>query len=294
MTDDEIGSAHDKRRLRPYRLGFAVTAMLLLAIVVMLPFSVASIVDDVMGPTTGKVFPLIKRPGMPTVSAFTRLHVGVTAIDETHQFATLRVSGHHTCTECAWTDRVLFVSLASDEGDAEGLPPSTSVTLPASSEGVSKLVELPVRGFPIRYPFDRYDMVLAVALQRIYPDGRVETLSIDETPRHLALSIQELPAEPADVGARACRLGQPPGPRGPRTLRRRLSHLLRAAALPPRAGRPDRAADRVGCGVLGLACGRSTISSSTPARWSWESGVFARSSRPQTSTTSPRSTSPCP
>jgi len=192
MADDEIGTAHDKRRLRPYRFGFAVTAMLLLAIVVTLPFSLASIVDDVMGPTTGKVFPLIKRPGMPTVSAFTRLHVGVTAIDETHQFATLRVSGHHTCTECAWTDRVLFVSLASDEGDAEGLPPSTSVTLPASSEGVSKLVELPVRGFPIRYPFDRYDMVLAVALQRIYPDGRVETLSIDETPRHLALSIQEL------------------------------------------------------------------------------------------------------
>jgi hypothetical protein len=64
---------------------------------------------------------------------------------------------------------------------------------------------LPLRGFPIRYPCDRYDVIVAVALQRVYPDGRIETLSPEQTPRHLSLSLQELlpsllmsPPEPVD------------------------------------------------------------------------------------------------
>ena len=200
--------ATEKRRLRPYRLGFVATAMLLVAIAATLPFSLTSILDDVMGPPTGKVFALMKAPRTEMAPSFSRLHVAVTAIDETHLFATLRVSGHHTCSQCGWTDRALFVSLASDDGDAEGLPPSASVTLPASGEGVSKLVELPLRGFPIRYPYDRYDMILGVAMQRIYSDGRIETVSPEQTPRHLSLSLQELlpsllmsAPEPVDAAA---------------------------------------------------------------------------------------------
>ena len=145
-----------------------------------------------LGPATGKVFPLMKHPRTSMAPTFSRLHLAVISIDETRLSATLRVSGHHTCSDCAWTDRVLFVSLASDDGDAEGLPPSTIVPLPASSEGVSKLIELPLRGFPIRYPFDRYDMILAVALQRVYPNGRIETISPEQTPQYLSLSLQEL------------------------------------------------------------------------------------------------------
>lgn len=192
--------------------------MLLLGIVVTLPFSLASIVDDVLGPATGRVFPLLKQPRSQMEGSFTRLHIAVTGIDETRLLATLRVSGHHTCpAPCGWQDRVVLVSLASDDGDAEGLPPSAALTLPASTEGVSKAIELPVRGYPIRYPFDQYDFVLAVALQRIYPDGRVETLSPAETPRHLSLSLQELlPSQlmssPQPVDAAALRAPDDPLP----------------------------------------------------------------------------------
>ena len=189
---DEIAGANNQRRVKQYRAGFAITAMLLLAIAVTLPFSLASMVDDVLGPSTGMVFPLMKHPRASMAPTFSRLHLAVTSIDETRLTATVRVSGHNTCSSCAWTDRILFVSLASDDLDAEGMPPSTIVALPPSAEGVAKLVELPLRGFPIRYPFDRYDMVVAVALQRVYPDGRIETLSPEQTPRHLSLSIQEL------------------------------------------------------------------------------------------------------
>jgi hypothetical protein len=61
VADDEIAGATEKRYLKQYRMGFAVTAMLLLAIAVTLPFSLASMVDDVLGPATGKVFPLMKQ-----------------------------------------------------------------------------------------------------------------------------------------------------------------------------------------------------------------------------------------
>jgi hypothetical protein len=215
VTDDKAAGADDKRYLKQYRLGFAVTAMLLLAIAVTLPFSVASIVDHVLGPATGKVFPLMKHPRTSLAPTFTRLHVAVISIDETRLSATLRVSGHHTCSDCAWTDRVLFVSLASDDAEAEGLPPSMSVTLPASSEGVSKVIELPLRGFPIRYPFDRYDMTVAVALQRVYPDGRIEMISPEQTPQHLSLSLQELlpsllMSAPEPVDAEALRSPEDP------------------------------------------------------------------------------------
>ena len=205
-----------RKRLQQYRLGFAITAMLLLGIAVMLPFSLASIIDDVLGPATGRIFPLMKGPTGERPVQISRLHVAVTSIDETRLLATLRVSGHHTCApECVAQNRIVFVSVSSDDADAEGLPPSASITLPASSEGVSKVIQLPVRGFPIRYPFDRYEMVLAVGLERIYPDGRVEAISPADTPRRLSLSLQELlpsqlMSEPVPVDPRSLRMEEDP------------------------------------------------------------------------------------
>ena len=54
VADDKAAGANDKRYLRQYRLGFAATAMLLLAIAVTLPFSLASIVEThPLGPHRG-------------------------------------------------------------------------------------------------------------------------------------------------------------------------------------------------------------------------------------------------
>ncbi len=55
---------------------------------------------------------------------------------------------------------------------------------------MSESIRLPVRGIPIRYPFDRYHLDLGIALQRVYPDGRVAAVGTDLTPRHLLLTIQ--------------------------------------------------------------------------------------------------------
>jgi hypothetical protein len=190
------------RQLR-YRLAFFVTALVTLALVVTLPFSVKSVVDDVLGPATGRVIPITPRePGRPdTVLAdrlrsrdqnYTKLHLAVTSIDEVQLLATLRLSGHHRCAGCAWSRRVLLVALSDDDTEADGLPPSTAIKLAAGDVEISETVQLPLRGHPIHYPFDRYQMVLGIAYQRIYPGGTPQTLSRAQDGDHLFLSLREL------------------------------------------------------------------------------------------------------
>ncbi len=95
-----------------YRVAFVGSAMLMLGIVVTLPFSLASVVDDVVGPATGRVLPLLRVPPAAIAADHSRLHVAVTELDEVQLLATLRVSGHHVCeAACPWRDRLLFVAV---------------------------------------------------------------------------------------------------------------------------------------------------------------------------------------
>ena len=203
-------AASDPRSQRQYRIAFVGTALLLLGIIVTLPFSLASVVDEVLGPATGKVIPLLRVPPAALAPVHSRLHLAVTHIDEIKLLASLRASGHHTCgSACPWRHRLVLVSIGTSDDGAEGLPPSASILLPDTSEAVSETVELPISGVPIRYPFDRYRLVLGIALQRVYPDGRVETLTSDEASRQLQLTIQErlsrrgmsapVPIDPGDL-----------------------------------------------------------------------------------------------
>jgi hypothetical protein len=146
-----------------YRIAFVAATMLLLGIIVTLPFSLGGVVDEVLGPATGRIIPLIRAPAAALAPSHTRLHLAVIAVDEVRLVATLRVSGHHTCSvPCTTKDRLLFVSIAQEDGEAEGLPPSARIALPEANDAVSETIQLPVRGFPIRYPFDSYHLVLHV------------------------------------------------------------------------------------------------------------------------------------
>ena len=179
-------------RQRRYRVAFFVTALVALGIVVTLPFSVKSVVDDVLGPVAGRVIQ-IRPPGSGPIEALhTKLHLAVIGIDEVQLAATIRVAGDHRCPGCSWKNRVLLVALAEDDAAANGLPPSASITLAPNDVEVSETVQLPLRGHPIHYPFDRYHLMLGVAYQRVDPDGRLETLSAEQARGHLILSLQEL------------------------------------------------------------------------------------------------------
>lgn len=150
----------DPRLRRWYRVAFVATAMLLVGIVVTLPFSLASVLDEILGLTTGKVLPLLRPDRAALAPVHSRLHLAVTEVDEVHLVATFRLSGHRTCgARCPWRDRLLFVSAQPGDVAAEGLPPSAIITLPETTETVTETFQLPLSGVPIRYPFDGYRLI---------------------------------------------------------------------------------------------------------------------------------------
>src|SRR4029453_5634217 len=93
---------------------------------------------------------------------------------------------------CAWRPQLRLVAVAEGAPTAHGLPPSVAVTLAPTDMAVSEMVQLPLRGHPVRYPFDEYRLVLGVVSLRVYPGGRREVLSADQADHQLFLSFQEL------------------------------------------------------------------------------------------------------
>src|SRR4029453_3554715 len=108
-----------------YRIAFFVTALVVLGLIVTLPFSVKTVVDDVLGPAPGRVIQLMPQSGPPAPN-HVNLHLAVTSIDEVQLFATIRLSGHHVCAGCAWSHRVLLVAITSDDAEAAAGAPSRS------------------------------------------------------------------------------------------------------------------------------------------------------------------------
>ena len=189
--DRETGRVPAEAPPLKYRVGFFLTGLVVLSIVVTLPFSLKSVVDDLLGPATGRVVKLTR--GRPNAEHpnHTKLHLAFVSIDESALTVNIRVSGHHRCDQCDWNDRVLFVAITDDDIDADGMPPSASVTLLQNNAQLSQLIQLPVRGHPIRYPFDNYDIVIGVVLQRLR-GNEVQTLNATEASGNLFLSVQEL------------------------------------------------------------------------------------------------------
>ena len=231
------------RQLR-YRVAFFVTALVAVGLVVTLPFSVKSVVDDVLGSVTGRVIQITPRGSGPPESDHTKLHLAVIAIDEVQLVATIRVAGHHQCPGCTLKNRVLLVALAGDDADANGLPPSAAVTLAPNDVEVSD-----DGAAPRAWPSD------SLSVRPLPPDAR-----------------GSLPARPSgwDAGDPVGSTGPGPPvsrpgtaaperhggaipPRHPRRalqrrslrVRRRLRGDLRAAPLPARARRDARAPDRL-------------------------------------------------
>jgi hypothetical protein len=196
LTDRAPEETQAPARPLRYRIAFFLTALLVLSLLVTLPFSVKSVVDDILGPAMGRVHPVAPW-GVPEAvrgsgQNYTKLHLALIAVDEVGLLATIRVSGHHRCVGCAWSHRVRVVAVGGDDASAEGLPPSAAITLGPMDMTVSDTVQLPLRGHPIHYPFDRYEMAFAVSYQRLYPDGKREFIPGDKADDHLFLSVQEL------------------------------------------------------------------------------------------------------
>jgi hypothetical protein len=188
-----LAEDHPSGPLWPHRLAFVLIAAILLGMVVVLPLALTSVMDDILEPPEGEIYPLPIAPGVPPAPTNARLHLSLVDLDEGRLQVTVRVSGHLACQDaCGFADRVVLFSLGTNEALTAGMPPSAPINLSSTHRVITDTVTLPVRGNPTRYPFDTYELWLAVGLARVYPDGTVQGLTRDQAAGHLFVTIQDL------------------------------------------------------------------------------------------------------
>jgi hypothetical protein len=184
-----------------HKVALVLIGTLLLFTLAVLPFAVKGVVSDLVQPQSAQIYHLTPRD-TPPAATHSRLHIDLITLDEWQGAVRMRVAGTHICQPaCAWNDRILFVSTFGHGEQLGGLPPSAAVTFPPTAMETTQLIELPMTGQPIRYPFDAYQLGLGVILQRVFPDGSVQGLSPEQARGHLFLSVHPyLQREIMEVG----------------------------------------------------------------------------------------------
>jgi hypothetical protein len=162
----------------------------MLAIIALLPFAFASLIEYVARPQSGHIYSLIDQSIEPA-SNHARLHLDVLSLDEWSRTIQVRVAGSHVCdTPCTQTDQVTFVASPESGDVAEGLPPSDGVSFPPNGTRVTQTITLPVVGQPILFPFDTYRLGLGVMFENVPREGRARVLNAKESQGHLYLTLQ--------------------------------------------------------------------------------------------------------
>src|ERR671932_2326341 len=202
----------EQQRIRlGHRIGFAVITTLLLFILVSLPLALSSVAQELLQPQA-RFGAALFDPTIPPAETHSRLTVDLIDLNEWEQTVKIQVSGIHVChPACSWNDRFLFVSALdglSLDPEREGLPPAQSVTIPPTAQDLNQDITLPLTGYPIRYPFDSYQLGLGVIMQRVFADGSVQNLSPAEAAGHLSLHLaNHLPRmimhEPSPINAQS-------------------------------------------------------------------------------------------
>jgi hypothetical protein len=196
VGDGPPGAAPPPVQRRP-RAAFVAGVIMLGITIVLLPIAIGSIFVELVLPAEAAVYFLGDQPprAVPGTAAAPRatatyLNIAVVAIDEAKGLATLRISGNRACgVGCPHLQLALY-SLSGVLARRVGLPPSATINLPPDTQQVSATVELPVGGQPSRYPFDTYDLVLAVDVQSIQPDGSVMPIRPETHGVQAYLSLQ--------------------------------------------------------------------------------------------------------
>jgi hypothetical protein len=179
------------------RLALLVTAVLVAAVLVLLPRTLLSLVTELLGAPVQTLYEVTPertivavRPERRTQSAI-NANIVVAGIDEATRLATLRVSGNRACSPTCPARKLVFFAVQDDAAERRALPSSATVTLAENRALLSDTVHLPVRGQPTLYPFDTYQLWLGVAAFEEEPDGTEHPLRSDEMDRNLQVTLQE-------------------------------------------------------------------------------------------------------
>lgn len=149
-----------------YRVALVISLALAVAGIVMLPFVAHSMYLALTVERNATLYdlnsgePLDPEAVDPGGNQY--LSISVMSIDPATGALTLAISGNRSCPGECGSLRLSFLSLDQDAAQRRGLSPFATVVLGANETIFSQSITLPIRGTPVRYPFDRYEIWLGL------------------------------------------------------------------------------------------------------------------------------------
>lgn len=179
MSDESVAvtsPVHASRR-GWFRLALAVSVLLMLAVVIMLPLAIRSM-REVLGRTSTPFYNMVTGEPMTREAAQAAqentfyMNIGIVEVDEVAGQLTLAVSGNRFCVATCWSETITLASLDDDADERRGVPPFATIVLNTTDRVFSESVQLPMEGLPILYPYDVYHLGLGLSIEAFAEDGR--------------------------------------------------------------------------------------------------------------------------
>jgi hypothetical protein len=151
--------------------------------VVLIPFAAASMISAVRHPADERSYQVVSAPG-----ARIRINLAIVGLDEASHTLTIRASGYHGCP-CPAADRLRLFSVAADQANSDGPPPSADIDLGSDPSQIDTTVTLADDGSLSGYPFDRYHTDLGLALYHVDKSGTEVPVASRLAGGELAVSV---------------------------------------------------------------------------------------------------------
>lgn len=178
-----------KAKTRARRIIVTFVAMIVLTIIVLLPFTLKDVLADILEQTNPVFY--ISDPSMSIPEQHTKLNLDIVSVNEWEGTIKINASAYDSCTKnCDWQNKILLVSVVENHNDPGIVSPSKAITFSSSERDVSQVIELPIFGDPIRYPFDEYRIRLGIILERVYLDGKVVRFEPEEAQKQFLVTAQ--------------------------------------------------------------------------------------------------------
>lgn len=179
-----------------YRVALLFTIILVVFVLIALPLAIGSMFGTLFGTTENAYYDL--KTGQPlTVDEVegsqqdrTYLNLGLADLDMDSLSLSLVASGHRQCRgECPELDLLL---LSLDPSPVRrGMAPSALLHIDTAIDVFTQEVELPIDGNPSLYPFDGYDIQLAIAGYSVNAAGTPTALTRANFDDNLEISVQD-------------------------------------------------------------------------------------------------------
>lgn len=169
-----------------HTVSYVLVGLLALAVTVSLPFALVSLIDDLQRSHERLSY---RTTATAVQDGAIRVNLDVSTIDVDEGNVTLRVTAALDCAPtCPDRARLDLFSTIDDTGSR--LPVIEVLEFSADPATVSRVVNLPIRGEAIRYPFDRWTVRFSAVPLRVLADGSKQELAPDDPRGQLTIQVE--------------------------------------------------------------------------------------------------------